>query len=285
MKTAIIGGIIWGLVFTGLMVLWPWMTELGTPLPPNYRPAAVIPNAPSMPKVKAEPRPGLEQRLLTMINDFRRSKKLRELDLDDQLAGTARAHAMDMLERGFFGPDNPDGLSLRDLVARSDRRFIGLIWAMVTDVPPPELSGAKPSEQQLAQDIWKEWEGSEATRNGLLTTHMNHVGVGAANAGGQGRVCLMLSQPVARLSQGLPASLRRGTEIELSLAPDAGGAEVRFTSLWDMGRGLEVISPQPWPRMRLDLPPGRYRTMFYLAAKGKPGSEGHYGPDLMVAEP
>ena len=59
------------------------------------------------------PAPGasqLEREVFFLINGIRIDHRLAPLEWDDKLAGVARAHSVDMVQRGFFSHVNPDGL-------------------------------------------------------------------------------------------------------------------------------------------------------------------------------
>ena len=60
--------------------------------------------------------PRLEQKIHTLINSERQTKKINPLAPDEQLLDIARAHSQDMANRGFFDHVNPDGKSPRDRV-------------------------------------------------------------------------------------------------------------------------------------------------------------------------
>src|SRR5439155_22444884 len=60
--------------------------------------------------------PRLEQKIHTLINSERQTKKINPLPPDEQLLDSARAHSQDVANRGFFDHVNPHGKSPRDRV-------------------------------------------------------------------------------------------------------------------------------------------------------------------------
>ncbi|MBL7741358.1 MAG: CvpA family protein [Chitinophagaceae bacterium] len=54
-------------------------------------------------------RPGLEARMLEMINEERAKEGLKPLKADREMTLVARVHSKDMFSRGYFSHDNPDG--------------------------------------------------------------------------------------------------------------------------------------------------------------------------------
>jgi uncharacterized protein YkwD len=67
----------------------------------------------------------LEQRLIELAAERRRAAGVPPLQPDPGLRTAARAHALDMLERGYFDHVTPDGQDVGDRIAILDRRFIG----------------------------------------------------------------------------------------------------------------------------------------------------------------
>jgi uncharacterized protein YkwD/uncharacterized membrane protein required for colicin V production len=72
--------------------------------------------------VRVEPH---EERLLAyLIDEERKSHDLRSLRYDSGLAAVARAHALDMYRRGYFGHDSPEGFGTGTRLKRARIRFI-----------------------------------------------------------------------------------------------------------------------------------------------------------------
>jgi uncharacterized protein YkwD len=93
------------------------------------------------------------------------------LAIDEQLTGTARAHAQDMVSRGYFSHVTPEGLTLRDRLAGNG---IDLNWVgenIQRNVQAPEQAAG------YAVD-W--FMGSRPHRNNILHEHFNRVGIGVA---------------------------------------------------------------------------------------------------------
>lgn len=58
---------------------------------------------------KGQPDPGSEATMLRLVNEERVKVGLKPLVADPEIRVVARAHAQDMLVRGYFSHDNPDG--------------------------------------------------------------------------------------------------------------------------------------------------------------------------------
>lgn len=134
--------------------------------------------APSTPKVAK-----LEQQMHARLNRDRAKKGLPPLAYDDKLADCARAHSLDMHERGFFSHDSPRTGSLSDRLDRA-----GLLVA-------------------AARENLGEGETVDATQDALLRSpghHANimakdvtHVGIGIIEIGSGGSERLLVTQVFA----------------------------------------------------------------------------------------
>ncbi|HQT22302.1 MAG: hypothetical protein B7X86_02950 [Sphingobacteriales bacterium 17-39-43] len=86
---------------------------------PNGKEIIPLPN-----KVLAPiPRKELEIEMLNLINAERLELGLPELDFDEELAGVARKHSIDMFRRAYFSHFNPEGKSPFDRIRREGIQF------------------------------------------------------------------------------------------------------------------------------------------------------------------
>jgi uncharacterized protein YkwD len=94
------------------------------------------------------------------------------LDLDDRVAGVARAHSEAMRDRGFFGHDGPDGaLTARLRAAGVSFRGAGENLAKLTSVPNP------------AGYAHNQFLDSASHRTVMLNSKFRLAGVGVARSG------------------------------------------------------------------------------------------------------
>ena len=114
----------------------------------------------------------LEQRLHVAVNDFRRAHKLVELERTPELDAVARAHAEDMVRRGFFSHENPDGQLWHQ---RIDRAGIGGYTMAGENV-------AQTNERDANRAVLTGWENSPDHRRNLEFRAFNSTGVGIARA-------------------------------------------------------------------------------------------------------
>jgi uncharacterized protein YkwD len=99
----------------------------------------------------------LEQRLIELVAERRRAAGAPSWQADPDLRTIARAHALDMLERGYFDHVGPDGWDVGDRVAILDRRFIGTTGENLAQAKG--IAVADPGEQigPLARKIVDGW--------------------------------------------------------------------------------------------------------------------------------
>jgi len=114
----------------------------------------------------------IEQAVLSLTNDVRAARRLAPLEPSFPLAGVARRHSQDMLDRGYFDHRTPEGLRSSDRIARSGLEFdaTGENIYMVRD--------ATSSPVNLASAMVKGWMNSRDHRANILTPDYRVVGVG-----------------------------------------------------------------------------------------------------------
>lgn len=69
-----------------------------------------------------------EQEVFDLVNEIRVENGLKEFVYNETLAQTARAHSEDMMERGFFSHQNPDGESSSDRITAA-----GINWTQTAE--------------------------------------------------------------------------------------------------------------------------------------------------------
>lgn len=115
-----------------------------------------------------------ENQMLDLLNDERRRAGLNALVRDATVDDVARAHSVDMLQRGYFAHENLDGLSPFDRMRLGGIRFT-----------------AAGENLALAPTVVLAHQGlmdSPGHRANILNPQYGRVGIGAARADGRGRV-------------------------------------------------------------------------------------------------
>ena len=114
----------------------------------------------------------MEQQLVRDVNDFRASQHLVQLERRSDLDAVARAHSEDMLRRGFFAHQNPDGLLWHDRIDRA-----GISGYTMAGENVAQTNQADPNKS-----VFVGWQNSPDHRANLLARPFNATGVGIARA-------------------------------------------------------------------------------------------------------
>ncbi|WP_432138345.1 sigma-70 family RNA polymerase sigma factor [Streptomyces sp. bgisy154] len=148
-----------------LAVLWPWPWAGDAPTQPGVRPPASGPvppvasappptatpsvsptpsadaaasPAPSASADATRPAPSPAQQVAVLVNARRAAAGCGPVRLDDRLTAAARAHARDMVARGYFGHESPEGAHADVRIARAG--YDAGAWAENLDRGPREAS-------------------------------------------------------------------------------------------------------------------------------------------------
>jgi uncharacterized protein YkwD len=115
----------------------------------------------------------LEDALHESVNQVRRSEGLIPLRRDPAIDRVARAHSRDMIARGYFAHDTPEGLTPPDRLARGGVTGISLAGENVGLTN----RGGDPNQEIVAG-----WLASPIHRQNLLAPMFNATGIGVARA-------------------------------------------------------------------------------------------------------
>jgi len=145
-----------------------------TPIPgatsfiPPATPTATL-ESPVLPVTPSADLASLEREMVNAINEERQKWGLPPYRVDKQLTIVARAHAQDMVARGYFDHVTPEGKTLRD---RLRERGLEPYWAGEN-----WLRAVRPVDEVIQYAI--EWFMADPPhRDNILHTHYDRVGVG-----------------------------------------------------------------------------------------------------------
>jgi uncharacterized protein YkwD len=144
------------------------LIPLTTP-PPGVgaRPATL--ESPVLPVTPSADLASLERKMVNAINEERQKRRLLPYRVDQRLTLVARAHAQDMVARGYFDHVTPAGKTLRD---RLRERGLEPYWAGEN-----WLRAVRPADEVVQYAI--EWFIADPPhRDNILHTHYDRVGVG-----------------------------------------------------------------------------------------------------------
>ena len=142
----------------------------------------------SQPAIEA---PDLEQRVHTLVNSERLSRKVQALTLDGRLSKIARTHSEDMARRGFFNHVNPDGKSPRDRIRIGgytcahivgENIYQSNLYSRVT-ISGDRKTYTWKSAEEIAEGSVKGWMQSSGHRQNILHRSYLKTGVGVIIAG------------------------------------------------------------------------------------------------------
>jgi uncharacterized protein YkwD len=111
--------------------------------------------------------PGVQQEVLALVNDARRSSGCPPLAVNTLLVEAAREHAVDMADRGYFAHRDPSGEGAGDRVSDT-----GYDWATYAE----NIARGQDSPAEVVDD----WLHSPVHRENIMTCAHTEVGVGLA---------------------------------------------------------------------------------------------------------
>ena len=114
----------------------------------------------------------LEADLYREVNRFRRQQRLIPLERRPELDAVARAHCQDMIERGFFAHENPEGLNWVDRMQQAGILGFTLAGENVGQTNQSDPGGA----------ILRGWQASPDHRRNLMARPFNTTGIGVVRA-------------------------------------------------------------------------------------------------------
>ncbi|HHO57750.1 MAG TPA: CAP domain-containing protein [Oceanithermus profundus] len=117
----------------------------------------------------------LELEAFRLTNEARKAHGLAALAWDDAAYRAARAHALDMLERGFFDHVNPDGLG------PADRMWAAGVLEVTVGENLAFYEGYTP--EYAAGVVVDDWLRSPPHRRNLLKPEFTHLGLALVQRG------------------------------------------------------------------------------------------------------
>jgi uncharacterized protein YkwD len=224
----------------------------------------------------------LAQRLVELTSERRRDAGLRPLEADPELLPAAQAHALDVLEQGYFKHVTPGGLDPSERVALLHRRLVGRVGENLAE---QQGLSAKQLEGQigpLAAKIIDGWMQSPGHRENMLDKGYTHLAIAAAAKGEAVVVVQLFEARRALLVAPLPLQVRQDETLALEfeqaegLAVPAQYAYARPDQPADELVALDLSSDE------VPVEPGAY-VLKFLFASGQAGRfEVVGGPAILV---
>jgi uncharacterized protein YkwD len=166
----------------------------------------------------------LEQRLVELTAERRREAAvdLEPLKPDPALLPAARAHALDMLERGYVDHVTPEGHEARERTALLHRRLVGGVGENLAE---HEGLNAEQLEGQLGPLAIKIMDGlmqSSGHRENILSPDYTHLAIAAAARGERVVLVQLFVARRALLTEPLPLRVGQGDRLPLEFEQGPG---------------------------------------------------------------
>jgi hypothetical protein len=159
------------------------------------------------------------------------------------LQSIAREHSDDMIQRGFFAHQNPDGDGPGERQSYGHRRMIGTSAENIWSGSGFALTTSQ-EEQEMARLIMEGWMNSPGHRANILRPQLTHLGVGVSRNGQQIRATQAFASVRAYLDQSIPLHFRQGEKLNPSARSTGGSPPVRV-DLWSVSRQEQASGPAP----------------------------------------
>ena len=248
-------------------------------------PPATARSAPApIPRPVAEDAASVRRRMVAVLldqtNRARVKNHLRPLALSAELSAAAQAHAEDMLTRGYFSHESPEGESTPERVTRLAPRAI--VLSVRENILKTE-GHEDDAPQVRAVDFIDGWMDSPGHRRNLLADDVADVGFGIASTVEKGRLTEYAVQVLGRVvgswSRTPASALRSPDRLRARLTvpvdfflEDSGHPRRRYKDPADGARswlgGVRLLVVTDAQGSVVELPrldPGRYRLLGRLA--------------------
>ncbi len=117
-----------------------------------------------------------ERAIHELANEFRADQGIDPVEFHGEIAAIARAHSEDMIERGYFSHESPDGEEASDRLAEFYPGYCMGIGENIAHVP----GGSETDSHTVAERVLSVWTESAGHRRNLLRESFDEEGIGVA---------------------------------------------------------------------------------------------------------
>lgn len=149
--------------------------------------------------------------LLAQANRFRNAQGLDRLEWDEGLAVCARAHVADMVARGYFAHESPEGFTHIERVGLLNRDLCGQTAENLA-------FRDYPSQRTLPQHMEVMWENSPGHRRNLANAAFGQAGYGTVRIGSRIYAAGVYGDAAVRLGRALPLNIKTDSELAAAIA-------------------------------------------------------------------
>ena len=225
----------------------------------------------------------LERQLIELTNQRRaETGEIAPLEPDPGLDRVARAHALDMLERGYMEHVGPDGRDVGERVAILHRRFIGGAGENLAEQDGIDVARLADQTGPLAAKLMDGWMSSPGHRQNILEPDYTHLGLAAAGSSERLVVVQVFGRRSALLAEPIPLEVEQGIELPLEIEPGGAARAPQKFAFAPPGTATNELVTLDLASNEVVVGPGRYRLKFFLPTE----REGYFsvadGPLLVV---
>lgn len=117
-----------------------------------------------------------ERAIHGLANEFREDQAVDAVEFHEEIAAIARDHSEDMVERGYFSHESPDGEEASDRLAEFYPGYCMGIGENIAHVP----GGPETDSHTVAERVLSVWTESAGHRRNLLRESFDEEGIGVA---------------------------------------------------------------------------------------------------------
>ncbi|BAE51767.1 CAP domain-containing protein [Paramagnetospirillum magneticum] len=216
--------------------------------------------------------PDMAERLLARINKEREAKRLAPLARAPNLGIAAQAHSVDMAVNGYLNAIGPNLWQAQGRVAALDRTFVGDVTEALA------RTGKEGKGRDRADMLFERLMDRMETMAAILSPQGKLAGVGVAEGDDAFVATVVIANPVATLTTGLPATVRTGQMLAAAVTLSSIGSP-KSCSFHDTDHSQD-LPEQPVADCRAPAKAGRYHLILHFAGSGRP----HTGPMFTVGD-
>ena len=126
---------------------------------------------------------GREAELLRLHNEARTERGVAALCAQEELMAAARGHSKDMIERGYYDHEAPDGADPGDRISRAGYPFSTYAENISRTTGITSRAGDGPGRGEVGE-TFEGWMGSPPHLKNLMNPELVEVGIGVASGRG-----------------------------------------------------------------------------------------------------
>jgi hypothetical protein len=226
----------------------------------------------------------LARRLVELTSVHRREADadLEPLETDPELLPAARAHALHMLERGYFDHVTPGGLDPSDRVALLLRRSVGGVGENLAEHSGRSAEQLEAQVGPLAVKIIDGLMQSHEHRENILNPEYTHLAIAAVAKGESLLIVQLFEARRALFAERLLLHLRRGEKLPLKFEQGQGLAVPAEYAYARRGQSVQQLVTLDLSSDEVAVEPGVYFLKFLFPTEQTDRFDVVDGPAIFV---